>query len=238
MIGTLINIIAILIGGILGTFLGNRLSENVRHTVIAGLGLFTIGLGLSLFLKTANSLIVVGSLLIGALLGEWWKIEDALQNLGRWLENRFNRNRSEVGHARFIKGFLTASLLFIIGPMAILGSIQDGLTGNFELLVIKSVLDGFSALAFSSSLGFGVVFSVIPLFLYQGSITLLSAELQSLVSPEMINEMTAVGGLIILSLGISSLLEIKHIRTGNFLPALAIAPLVVLILDIFGIGLT
>ena len=225
MIGTFINIGTVLLGGIIGTTLGGRISDRIRTTVIAGLGLFTIGLGIKMFLETENSLLVVCSLIIGALLGEWWKIEDGLQQFGGWLENKFMKKDDQGQQSTFIKGFLTASLLFIIGPMSILGSIQDGLTGNYELLAIKAVLDGFSALAFSSSLGIGVVFSIIPLFIYQGTLTLLAGQVQSVVTTAMMAEMTAVGGIIILSLGFSSLLEIKKIRSGNFLPALIVAPL-------------
>ena len=234
MIGTLINITTIFIGGFLGTILGAKISDRVRSTVIAGLGLFTVALGLKMFLDTDNALLVVGSLIIGALLGEWWRIEGGLQQFGKWLETKFARTNDEKEQKNFIKGFLTASLLFVIGPMSILGSIQDGLTGNYELLAIKSVLDGFSALAFASSLGIGVMFSIIPIFVYQGSLTLLAAQVQSVVTTEMMTEMTAVGGIIILSLGFSSLLEIKKIRSGNFLPALVIAPLLVWIIDLLG----
>ena len=237
MIGTFINIGTVLLGGIIGTTLGGRISERIRTLVISGLGLFTIGLGIKMFLETENSLLVVCSLIIGALLGEWWKIEEGLQQFGGWLENKFMKNNGQGAKSTFIKGFLTASLLFIIGPMSILGSIQDGLTGNYELLAIKAVLDGFSALAFSSSLGIGVVFSIIPLFIYQGTLTLLAVQVQSIVTTEMMAEMTAVGGIIILSLGFSSLLEIKKIRSGNFLPALIVAPLIVWLLDILGIAL-
>ena len=237
MIGTWINIATVLIGGLVGTFLGKKIPERLRATVISGIGLFTIGLGLKMFLETNNSLVVVGGLIIGAILGEWWKIEDGLKSLGIWLETKFNKNNGEDGQVNFIKGFLTASLLFVIGPMAILGSIQDGLTGNYEVLAIKAVLDGFSALVFASSLGIGVVFSVIPIFVYQGLITMLAYQVQTFVTNDMMTEMTAVGGIIILSLGVSSLLEIKKIRSGNFLPALIIVPLLVWAINIFGFAL-
>ena len=237
MVGTWINIATVLIGGLVGTFLGKKIPERLRATVISGIGLFTIGLGLKMFLETNNSLVVVGGLIIGAILGEWWKIEDGLKSLGIWLETKFNKNNGEDGQVNFIKGFLTASLLFVIGPMAILGSIQDGLTGNYEVLAIKAVLDGFSALVFASSLGIGVVFSVIPIFVYQGLITMLAYQVQTFVTNDMMTEMTAVGGIIILSLGVSSLLEIKKIRSGNFLPALIIVPLLVWAINIFGFAL-
>lgn len=233
MIGTLVNFAAIIVGGLLGLLLGSRLKSQLNETVINGLGLFTLVYAVSLFLKTENALIVLGSLLIGMLLGEWWRIEDGLNYIGVKLEARFNpRNGSEESN-RFIKGFLTSTLLFCIGPMAILGSIQDGLTGNFDTLLIKSVLDGFAALAFASSLGVGVLFSSIPVLLYQGGITLLAEQVQKIATPSMMNELTATGGVILVGLSISNILEIKKIRTGSFLPALIIAPILVFIISLF-----
>jgi uncharacterized membrane protein YqgA involved in biofilm formation len=175
---------------------------------------------------------VLGALILGALLGEWWKIEDGLQNLGAFLEKRFARDDSAEGSARFIRGFLTASLLFCVGPMTILGAIQDGLTGNYELLAVKSVLDGFAALAFSSTLGVGVLFSSVIILIYQGGISLLAGQLSAIVTDPMMAEMTATGGVILMGLSLSSLLEIKKIRVGNFIPALAIAPLIVWMLSL------
>ena len=233
MTGTILNIITVLIGGTLGILFGARLPERLKQTVVSGMGLFTAAIGLQMFLKTENPLIVLGALLIGALLGEWWGIEDGLQNLGAWLEKRFSKNDGDSN--RFIRGFLTASLLFCVGPMTILGSIQDGLTGDYSLLAVKSVLDGFASLAFASTLGVGVLFSTVIILAYQGGISLLAAQLNAIVTPAMMNELTAAGGVILIGLAISSLLEIKHIRTGNFLPALAIAPLIVWILSILGI---
>lgn len=154
MTGTLINVFTVLLGGSLGLFLGGRLPERLKSTVIAGLGLFTTALGLQMFFKSENALIVLGGLLIGSLLGEWWHIEEGLRNLGTFLEARFARDSS----SHFVRGFLTTSLLFCIGPMTILGAIQDGLTGDYRLLAVKAVMDGFAALAFASSLGLGVAF--------------------------------------------------------------------------------
>jgi len=135
--------------------------------------------------------------------------------------------------SRFIRGFLTASLVFCVGPMTILGSIQDGLAGDYSLLAIKSVLDGFAALAFASTLGLGVLFSTLVILFYQGGISLLAAQAQALVTPEMMAEMTAVGGVLLLGISVSSLLELKPIRVGNFLPALIIAPIIVALLKFF-----
>ena len=245
MIGTFLNIGTVLLGSLLGLLFGSRLPTRLKETVIAGLGLFTMVMGVQMFLKTENPLIVLGALLIGVMLGEWWKIEDGLQSLGRRLEERFAKNgepgRSKAEepatHAprtsRFVRGFLTASLLFCVGPLTILGSIQDGLRGDYSLLAVKSVLDGFASLAFASTLGIGVMFSTLVILVYQGGISLLAAQLSAVVTEPMMNELTAVGGVILVGLAISSLLEIKTIRVGNFLPALAVAPLLVWILSLF-----
>lgn len=237
MMGTIINIAAILIGGAIGLFFGARIPERVKHTVVMGMGLFTAVVGIQMFFKTENALIVLGSILIGALLGEWWRIEDGLEAFGRFLEKRFTVEKNPTTlpgeRSRFILGFMTASLLYCIGPMAILGSIQDGLTGNYQTLAIKSVLDGFASVAFASTLGVGVLFSIVPLAIYQGGISLLAGQLNAIVTPTMMNEMTATGGVILLGLAMARLLEIKPIRVGNFLPALAVAPLIVWILSLF-----
>jgi uncharacterized protein len=245
MIGTLINVMAILIGSLLGVLLGNRLPDRFRQTVLTGMGLFTFAIGLQMFLKTANSLVVLGSLVVGIILGEWWQVEEGIRNLGGWLERRVSAHRkdSQVDQAdrslnqeRFVRGFFTASLLFCVGPIAILGSIQNGLNNNYQLLAVKSVLDGFASIAFASSMGIGVLFSALPILVYQGGISLAAAQIAPLVSQAMMGEMTATGGVILMAIAINSLLEIKQIRAGNFLPALFIAPLLVALLTAMGIN--
>jgi uncharacterized membrane protein YqgA involved in biofilm formation len=233
MIGTLLNIVTVLVGGSLGLLFGARLPERLRHTVVAGLGLFVMAYGVSIFLKSQNQLVVLGSLLIGALLGEWWRIEDGFRRLGEIMEARFAGR--DKGTGLFLRGFLTASLVFCVGPITILGSIQDGLSGDYKMLAIKSVLDGFAALAFASTLGAGVMFSAVVILVYQGGISLLAHQLNAVVTPAMMAEMTATGGVILMGLAISSLLEIKPIRVASFLPALAVAPLIVAILAFFKI---
>jgi len=232
MTGTFLNIVTVLIGGVIGLIFGARIPEKLKATVIAGMGLFTAAMGLQMFLKTENPLIVLGALLLGTLLGEWWRIEDGLQNLGKFLEQRFSKTDDD-GSNTFVRGFLTASLLFCVGPMTILGSIQDGLTGNYNLLAVKSVLDGFASMAFASTLGVGVMFSTVIIFVYQGGISLLAAQLNAIVTATMMNELTATGGVILLGLAISSLLEIKKIRVGNMLPGLLVAPVIVWALGLF-----
>ena len=238
MTGTIINIITVLAGSALGVLLGSRLRAEMSETVLRGLGLVTFAIGVSMTLATANILIVLGAVLVGGILGEWGRIEDRLNGVGAWLEERFNRGRTdEEDGNRFIRGFVTASLLFCVGPMTILGSIQDGLSGDYRLLTIKAMLDGFAALAFSSTLGIGVAFSALVILVFQGGLSLLAAQAQAFLTDPMIAEMTATGGILIMGLAVSTLLEIKPIRVGNFLPALVIAPLVVWALDLLGLPL-
>jgi hypothetical protein len=238
LIGTLINVGTIVLGSLIGVGIGSRLTERLRNTIVAGLGLFTLGYGLMTFIDTANVMVPLGGLLIGALLGEWWKIEEGLEKLGILLRKKVMPKNEEDGRdSLFVEGFVTASLVFVIGPIAILGSIQDGLTGNFEMLTIKAVLDGFASIAFASSLGIGVAFSALSVLVYQGAITLLAGFFSQFFSTAMMNEMTAVGGLILMAIAISSLLEIKKIRTGSFLPALLVTPLIVWVLERFFGGL-
>ncbi|MFC2064895.1 DUF554 domain-containing protein [Chloroflexota bacterium] len=230
MTGTILNIITVIVGGLIGLFFSGRFPERIKNTLISGIGLFIAGYGFYNFLETNNPLIVLGSLLIGALLGEWWKIEDGLNGLGAFFESRFKNNGKDS--SLFIRGFLSASVIFCSGPIAIMGSIQDGLTGDFNILATKAVLDGIVAMVFASSLGVGVIFSVFIILIYQGSISLLANQLNQVVTPAMMAELTAVGGILLLGIAISSLLKIKTIRIGNFIPALFIAPLIVFILSI------
>lgn len=232
MTGTLLNIVTVLIGGTIGFLLGAHIPDKLKATLVSGMGLFVAAMGLQMFLKTESPLIVLGSVLVGTLLGEWGRIEERLQNLGKFLEQRFSKE-GENDSNKFVRGFLTASLLFCVGPMTILGSIQDGLTGNYNLLAVKSVLDGFSSLAFASTLGVGVIFSTIIILIFQGGISLLATQFNSFLTPAMLNELTAAGGILLLGLAISSLLEIKKIHVGNMIPALAVAPLVVWLVSLF-----
>ncbi len=234
MIGTIINIVAVLIGGGLGTLLGDRLPQRVRETVMHGIGLVTLMVGVHLTLETQNTLIVMASILIGALLGEWWQLSAGLDRAGEWLRQRVAGRLSSHSMAHFTEGLVTASLVFCVGPMTILGAIQDGLTGDYSLLAIKSVLDGFAALAFASTLGVGVLFSILTLLVYQGGITLLAGLAETLLTTPMIAEMTAAGGVLILAIGLL-LLDIKRIRVANLLPALLIAPLIVAALQALGL---
>ncbi|MCL4488825.1 MAG: DUF554 domain-containing protein [Chloroflexi bacterium] len=236
MTGTIINIVAVILGGTLGTALGARLPEKVRETVMHGLGLLVFVIGLQMALTTHNILIVMASILVGGIVGELVGIQAGLDALGTRLEQRFARG-GEAG--RFTRGFVTASLVFCIGPLSILGSIQDGLIGDFNLLTIKSVLDGFAGLAFASTLGVGVAFASLSVLVYQGGISLaamwLGAALGAVTreTPWVI-EMSATGGVLIMGISLL-LLDLKQVRIANLLPAVVIAPLIVVALAAFGI---
>ena len=240
MTGTIINVAAVLAGGAIGTRLGHRLPRKLQETVMNGLGMMVIVLGISMALTSQNLLIVMGSVLVGGLLGEWWRIEDGLEKVGNWLEARFGRPEDAAQGRSITRAFVTTSLLFCVGPLTIVGSILDGLTGNYQPLAIKSMLDGFAALAFGASLGPGVLFSAATILIYQGGLTMLASFFGTSLTavtadnPAVI-EMSATGGVLILGIGLI-LLEIKRIRVGNFLPALLIAPLIVVVLQAFGVA--
>jgi uncharacterized membrane protein YqgA involved in biofilm formation len=241
--GTIINIVAVLVGGTLGTVLGARLPQRIRETVMHGLGLVVLAIGVHLSLKTVEILIVLGSVLLGGILGELLRIEDRLDGIGRWLEQRGTKTPGEQreketgqvekpnsGATRFSRAFLTASLVFCVGPMAILGSFQDGLEGNYEILAIKSALDFFAAMAFASTMGPGVISAALTVLVYQGALTVGAGWASAVLTDSMIAEMTATGGILMLAIGLG-LLELKKVRTGNLLPALVIAPVIVAIVE-------
>jgi len=232
MTGTVINVITVVIGSILGLLFGAKLPERLRETVLSALGLFTMVLGIQMFLETNNALIVLAALLLGAMLGEWLRIEDNLEKLGSYLRMRFAPPLINQDLSRFVEGFLAASILFCVGPMTILGSIQDGLTGNYSLLATKAVMDGFSALAFASTMGVGVAFSALVILIFQGGLSLLASQIQSVVTAAMISEMSAAGGVILVGIAISNILNIRKVRSGNFLPALILAPLIVALVEL------
>ena len=231
MLGTLVNTATVLVGGTVGTFLGDRLPERVRETVMHGLGLITLVIGMQMALETRNVLIVLGSLILGGGLGEWLRLDARLDALGDFLRAKAARSPF-LSRGQFTQGFVTASLVFCVGPMTILGSIQDGLTGDSHLLIVKSALDACSSLAFAASLGMGVTCAALTVLVVQGSITLAASGVQQILTEPMITEMTATGGVMLLGLGLL-LLDIKRIRVANLLPGLAIAPLIVAILARF-----
>jgi len=233
--GTLINVATVLVGTLVGTLLGSRLPDRIRETLMHGLGLVTLVVGMAQGLEAFRPplsevtrgavLVVLGSVLVGGVLGELLRIQRGLDRAGEALKARFGR-----GQARFTEGFVVASLVFCVGPLTILGAIQDGLTGDYQLLAIKSLLDGFAAVAFASVLGWGVGFSVITILVYQGSLSLSASALAGAFSDGMIAAMSAVGGVLILGIALR-LLELREVRVANLLPALVLAPAAVAVLE-------
>ncbi len=216
-VGSLINALVVVLGGLCGMLLGNRMPERVRLIVFQGLGMCTSVIGISMALKTGNPLYMIGSVLIGALAGELLRLEDVLTAGGERLKRSLRS-----GNSRFTEGFVSATLLFCIGAMAILGPLQEGLDGDMTTVLTKSMLDGFAAVAFGAVYGSGVMCAALPILLYQGSITIFAEKIRPYLTDMMITELTAVGGVMIIGIGIN-LLELKTIRLTNFLPALPIS---------------
>ena len=222
MTGTLVNTGAVVAGSLLGVMIGKRLPDRVKTIVMQALGLSVILIGLQMALSGTRPLLVIGSLLLGAVTGELLDIEGRIAVVGEWLKRRFQSESST-----FVQGFVTASILYCTGAMVIVGSIRDGTVGDPSILYIKSLLDGVASIAFASSLGVGVAFSALSVFAIQGAITLLASKLAFLQGPGVIEAVTATGGLLILGIGIN-ILEIKQIRVGNLVPALVYAILAAL----------
>lgn len=238
--GTLINIGAVLIGGTLGTLLGTVLPARFQEIVLQALGLATVLIGLQMALKTTNPLVPLLGLLFGSLIGEAIDIEGALNRLGDRLQRRFaSGGQGGDGSSTMAQGFVTASLVFCVGPITILGALNNGLTGDTRLLSIKSALDGFAAFGFAASFGPGVLLSVFTILIYQGGLslgagffnTLIFSHLSRAQFSAVIGEMTAVGGLMVLAVGLR-LLQIKELRIGNFLPAIVVAPAIALLFQV------
>ena len=219
MTGTIVNTGAILAGGLIGLAAGRRIPERLKQILMQALGLSTLLIGMQMALSTKGIIPVVGSLLLGALTGEAFRIEDRLEWLGAWLKKRAGSDSST-----FVEGFVTASLLYCTGAMVIVGAIQDGTTGNAQTLYIKAMLDGVASMAFASTLGMGVLFSAASVFLVQGAVTMLAAQLAFLQEPAVLAAITGSGGLLICAISIN-LLNMARIRVGNLLPSLLYAVL-------------
>lgn len=223
MLGTIVNTVAIIIGSLLGLVFRGGIPKKYNITIMQAISLAVILIGLKMALKTDAILLVIFSLVIGSLIGEFLKIEGRLESLGKRLETRFAKAGDGIS-----KGFVFTSLIFCVGSMAIVGSLESGLTGNHQTLFAKSALDGISSIIFTSSLGIGVIFSSISVFIYQGLITASASLMKPFLITPVINQMSAVGGLLIIAIGFN-LLEIQKIKVGNMLPAIFI-PLIYYIL--------
>lgn len=233
MLGTLINVGAILAGGFLGLLFKRGLPERIGTTITHGLSLGIMVLGISMGIQTKNFLIVLIALALGGIIGEFLNIEGHLNSMGAKLERRFESSENST----FAQGFVTASLLYCTGSMAIMGAIEGGISGTYNILVTKALLDGIFAIIFASTMGVGVLFAAVPVFLYQGAITLAAGYIKPFLNDNMITEMNAVGGILILGIGIN-LLEIKTLKLGNLIPAIFIPIFLLWLMDCFGISLS
>lgn len=233
-LGTVVNVVAVLAGAGLGVLLGHRLPDRTRTTVTEALGLVTLVIGalnvvaiLDRPFKDAVGdewplLVVLGALVLGGIIGSLARLEERLESLGGWLKTRLVRDQG--AHGRFVEGFVTSSLLFCIGPLAILGALSDGLGEGREQLMLKSALDFFASVAFASTLGWGVAASALAVGVYQGAMTLAGVALGSVMPDSLIASITATGGMLLLGVGFR-LLEIRRMRVADLLPALVVAPL-------------
>ena len=223
MLGNLVNFFAIVCGATLGALLGRKVPQGMGETVMKGISLTVIVIGLSMALKGTNPVVTILALVLGGVAGELIGIEHFLQRFGNFCERKFARESGT-----FAKGFVSASLIYCVGAMAIMGALEAGISGNWSILAVKAMLDGISAVVFAATMGIGVAFSALPVLFYQGTITLFALWLSAFLDATMIREMSAVGGVLILGIGVN-LLELagKQIRIGNMLPAIPVAVLIV-----------
>ena len=232
MTGTAINVAAILAGTLIGVLAGGRLPEGLQRRVLAGLGLVTlvIGVDLALAWRETNALYVLGAVLLGGLTGEALRIEARLAQLGDMIQRRLS-NAGESS-SRVSEAFFDASLLFCVGPLAVVGAIQDGLTGNYEALATKALLDGFASIALAATLGWGVALAAVSVLIYQGTLSLGATLFEGVLKGEALDALTSAGGVLIIGISLK-LLEVTDVKVGNFLPALLFAPALVGIVSLF-----
>ncbi len=221
--GTTLNFATVLVGGLLGLFLGDHLPRRLRENVISGVGLFTLVMGVKFAVDTASLLYLFGAMVIGGIIGSLAGIEQRLNGLGAAIQSRLAAPGSPSTVA---EGFVTASIVFCVGPLTFLGAIRNGLTGDASLLAIKSVLDGFTAIAFAATLGWGVLLSLVVILVYQGGLAAGASIFAGLLSDAQLREMSAVGGLLIVGVGLK-LLKIRDVQVADYLPAIGVAPLLV-----------
>ncbi|MBI9082420.1 MAG: DUF554 domain-containing protein [Desulfobacterales bacterium] len=214
MLGTIVNTIAIIVGSLVGLGFRGGIPDKYAATTIHAIAMAVILVGLKSALKTDALLVVIFSMAVGSVVGERLRIEARLEALGRWIEGRFAHGGGGIAN-----GFVTASLIYCVGAMAIVGSLESGLTGNHQTLFAKSVLDGITAVIFAATFGVGVMFSAVSVLVYQGAITAAAGLLQPLLVPSVVAQMSSVGGLLIMVIGFN-LFEVKKIRVGNMLPAI------------------
>ena len=214
MLGTIVNALAIIVGGIIGLLFKNVIPERISESLLKTTGLAVIAIGITLIFRGENLTLLIISLILGTIIGETIDIEGMLEKFGAFIESKMKNKESNVA-----LGFVTCTLVYCVGSMAIIGSIQSGLTGNHDILFSKALIDGITSVSMAVSMGVGVIFSSISVFVYQGIITTLASFMQSLLGEVVVNEMTAIGGVIIMGIGLN-FLEIKRIKVGNLLPAI------------------
>ena len=225
-LGTLINTATVIVGSSVGFFIGHRIRESIRTIVVQVIGLATLVMGISNVMDTHNLVFPLVGMVIGAIIGELLLIEERLEKVGVWLKNRFAKKSGD--ESTFVQGFVTATLLFCIGPMTILGAIEDASGRTPQLYIIKGTLDGFMSIIFVTVYGIGAAFSAVSIFIVQASLTLAGTGIDSLLDDRMRTELFAAGGFAVLAIGIN-LLEIKRIKLGSLLPGLIITPILVAI---------
>ncbi|RKQ32966.1 DUF554 domain-containing protein [Oceanobacillus halophilus] len=232
LLGTIVNGLLIIIGSIIGLFF-TKIPERFKETVMHGIGLAVILIGLQMAFSTNQIIIVLLSLLTGAIIGELIRLEEGLNQVGKWLGSKFTTKNDKFSVSQ---GFITATLIFCIGAMGIIGALDSGIRGDHEVLITKGILDGFTGLVLTTTLGFGVIFSVVPVILYQGSIALFATQIDRLVPANILNELivevTAVGGLLIVAIGLN-MLKITNIRIGNLLPSIITVVVIYYIYQLF-----
>lgn len=226
MTGTVVNAAAIIAGSLLGVFLKKGLPDRLKGTLMQGIGLGVLIIGFRMAMQSENLLIVLASLVLGGVIGETINIELYLEKFGLYIQSKVDENSS------IAKAFFTSSLLYCVGSMAVMGALESGLTGNHATLYAKSILDGVTSIIFASTLGIGVLFSAIPVLIYQGAITMAATMLQPVLTSAAVAEMTGTGGLLIIGIGLN-VLEIKIIKVGNLLPAILIALLITTIAGLY-----
>jgi uncharacterized membrane protein YqgA involved in biofilm formation len=220
--GTLFNAATVLIGGVVGTVVGDRLPVRLRENVVRGVGLFVTAMGVKFAIDTSNLLFVLGAILLGGIVGSLIGVDARLTELGEALQRRFARGRTST----VAEAFVTAAIVFCVGPLTFLGSIQNGLSGDATLLSVKSVLDGFTAIALAATLGWGVLLTVPLILIYQGGLAIGASLFSGILSDLQLREMSAVGGLLLIGVGLK-LLGIRDVKVADFLPAIVVSPLVV-----------
>jgi uncharacterized membrane protein YqgA involved in biofilm formation len=241
-LGTVLNVVAIVLGALIGVLISNRLPEKMSRLLTDAMGLVVLVIGamnlMALWDKdfvaavtaAGTLLVVLASLIVGGITGSLLQIEERLEKFGVWLQKKTSKENAGQSREKFIEGFVNASLLFTIGPMAVLGALSDGLGQGIETLALKSTLDGFTAIAFAAALGWGVAFSAIPVGLWQGTLTVAAALMGALMPAAVVASITATGGILLLATGLR-VLQIRMISVASLLPALVAAPLITLLVQ-------